>query len=324
MTAVAGVLLLAGAALVPGPPVAQAVAEAIRRALCIVAGDACAPRRPCLVAFDQRARREGLGIGLVDLARVRELQVERFSDGSAVVTRAAGGAVGASQGLGLRLWSVDADGKLSVAASLVPGRAWRLPAGADVAAFAGRLERGEPVGAPAEVVERARLTRGGELDALVAAGTVSRAAVLGRRRGRAGTTWVLALDDTVTATLFDGVTGLARATTLEYALDRSGRPRSATVRHAVRLGGRLREETMTADLTGTRAGDLAATLARLRAAARERTTWTVTRSGAEEAIEVALGARVGVERAWSRTQGRLVAAETRAPGGVWKSRAGCA
>ena len=127
--------VVAGAAAVGSvPPIAAQVAGAVRHGICLVAGGICTPREaraaglaPCLV--EARAKRETLGgrVLVVKLGRGDSLLVQRRSDGSASVSFADGGSVGASVGLGAQIGGSGASMRGGAGLQFTAGRTWEFP-----------------------------------------------------------------------------------------------------------------------------------------------------------------------------------------------------
>ena len=143
--------VVAGAAAVGSvPPIAAQVASAVKHGICLVAGGICTPREaraaglaPCLV--HARAERERLGgrVLVVKLGRGDSLLVQRRSDGSASVSFADGGSVGASVGLGLQLPGRGGNVRGGAGLQFTAGRTWEFPTYAAAARFVRRWGRTE-------------------------------------------------------------------------------------------------------------------------------------------------------------------------------------
>ena len=103
--------VVAGAAAVGSVlPIAAQVARQVKHGICLVAGGICTPREaraaglgPCLVRVRTDRERLGGRVLVVKVGRGDSFLVQRRSDGTAAVSFADGGAVGASFGIGLQL-----------------------------------------------------------------------------------------------------------------------------------------------------------------------------------------------------------------------------
>ena len=146
--------VVAGAAAVGSvPPIAAQVVAAVKHGICRVAGGICttgearaAGLAPCLV--HARAERERLGgrVLVVKLGRGDSLLVQRRSDGSASVSFADGGGVGASAGLGVRIGGRGASVRGGGGLQFTAGRSWEFPTFAAAARFVRRWGRTESLG----------------------------------------------------------------------------------------------------------------------------------------------------------------------------------
>jgi hypothetical protein len=134
----------------------HAVVGATRTALCIVGGDVCrtadaraAGLAPCLVGEDVRGRGLAVTILSVHLGRSGSWTVARRSDGSVLVTRLEGDAVGLAGGIGIELGPVaDAGAQGTLDLSLARGKAWELPSTAAAANLLAAVRRGDPPPVP--------------------------------------------------------------------------------------------------------------------------------------------------------------------------------
>jgi hypothetical protein len=131
--------VVAGAAAVGSvPPIAAQVARQVKHGICLVAGGICTPREaraaglgPCLVRVRTDRERLGGRVLVVKVGRGDSFLVQRRSDGTAAVSFADGGAVGASFGIGLQLAGRAADVRGGAGLQFTSGRTWEFP---DVAA----------------------------------------------------------------------------------------------------------------------------------------------------------------------------------------------
>ena len=204
------VLLLAGAAVgVTVPDLPRAVLAKARLALCVVGGDICtaadaaaAGLAPCVVAAERRSQEHGLTVAIVRAGRYGLVQVERRSDGSAMVTKLGGGSLDASAGFSVKLGPVlHAGGSVSGGYSFRAGRAWEVPDEAALAALLEDLDHAPPR-PTVRYLEGGRQTAAGVLgragtedtgvDLALLDGSVRQA--LGRRVGPDGTTFYFGFD----------------------------------------------------------------------------------------------------------------------------------
>ena len=101
-------LALAGIAAVAVPGVGERLVRTVRTGICIVGGDVCrgadaraAGLPPCLTRERSRRQETTIDIAVVRLGGNGEWQLALRSDGSAVVTRLAEAAGGATAGVGV-------------------------------------------------------------------------------------------------------------------------------------------------------------------------------------------------------------------------------
>src|SRR3954468_7326018 len=135
--------VVAGAAAVGSvPPLAAQVARQVKHGICLVAGGICTPSEaraaglgPCLVAVrTDRERLGGRGL-LVKVGRDDSLLIQRRSDGTAAVSFADGGSVGASFGIGLQFAGHGADVRGGGGLRFTSGRTWEFPTVAAASRF---------------------------------------------------------------------------------------------------------------------------------------------------------------------------------------------
>ena len=146
--------VVAGAAAVGSvPALAAQVAGAVEHGICRVAGGICtadearaAGLAPCLV--EARAHRERLGVRVlvVKVGRGDSLLVQRRSDGSAAVSFADGGSVGASAGLGLQLARRGGSARGGAGLQFTSGRTWEFASVAAATRFVRRWGKTETLG----------------------------------------------------------------------------------------------------------------------------------------------------------------------------------
>ena len=138
--------VVAGAAAVGSvPPIAAQVARQVKHGICLVAGGICTPREaraaglgPCLVRVRTDRERLGGRVLVVKVGRGDSFLVQRRSDGTAAVSFADGGAVGASFGLGLQFTGHRADVRGGGGLQFASGRTWEFPTVAAASRFVRR------------------------------------------------------------------------------------------------------------------------------------------------------------------------------------------
>ena len=149
--------VVAGAAAVGSvPPIAAQVARQVEHGICLVAGGICTPGEaraaglgPCLVRVRTDRERLGGRVLVVKVGRGDSFLVQRRSDGTAAVSFADGGAVGASFGLGLQFAGRGADVRGGGGLQFTSGRTWEFPD------RRGRLSLRAPLGAHGDADRRA-------------------------------------------------------------------------------------------------------------------------------------------------------------------------
>ena len=222
------VLVLAGAAVgIAAPEVPRAVMAQTRMALCVVGADICSASDaraaglvPCVIGSERRLEEQGLTIAIVRAGRSGLVQIERRSDGSAMVTKLGGGSVDASAGFSVRLGPVlRAGGSISGGYSFRAGRGWEVPDEAALKALLEDLDHAPPRPTvryveggrqtAAEVAGRVG-TDGTGVDLALIEGGVRQA--LGRRVGEDGTTYYFGFDGGAAGVIagFAGVPGGGR------------------------------------------------------------------------------------------------------------------
>jgi hypothetical protein len=355
---------LAGAGAVVGPGgVAAAVADGVRTAICIVAGDVCrasdaaaAGLSPCTVA--EHTRGEGLRFTVASLRLGSEdgWTAARRSDGSVLITHARMRNVGATAGVGIEAsplgLEVGAGGKLDY--RLGTGRAWEFPDAASAVRFLRSDDRDETE--PTWRFGDAGAVLTGDVDAgggpvVLAALESTAGAAAGIRTGRGSTTYYVRarLDP------LDGRAGVpganlhfdgppARGAVVELTRDAAG-PRELAFRtaEAGARGGQVVETVARLDLR--RPANRAAAeplLARrlpwppavageLRARVRRAVTTGIVeravydvRDGTDEVkLEARLGLALGVDGREVEIDRRLVAASAWTHGSRERGRADC-
>ena len=138
--------VVAGAAAVGSvPPLAAQVARQVKHGICLVAGGICTPGEaraaglgPCLVRVRTDRERLGGRVLVVKVGRGDSFLVQRRSDGTAAVSFADGGAVGASFGLGLHFTGHRADVRGGGGLQFASGRTWEFPTVAAASRFVRR------------------------------------------------------------------------------------------------------------------------------------------------------------------------------------------
>ena len=138
--------VVAGAAAVGSvPPIAAQVARQVKHGICLVAGGICTPGEaraaglgPCLVRVRTDRERLGGRVLVVKVGRGDSFLVQRRSDGTAAVSFADGGAVGASFGLGLQFAGHGADVRGGGGLQFTSGRTWEFPTVAAASRFVRR------------------------------------------------------------------------------------------------------------------------------------------------------------------------------------------
>jgi hypothetical protein len=264
--ALAGAGTAAGLAEVP-----RAVVQAARTGICIVGGDVCrasdaaaAGLSPCLTGETAHGRGLAVTILSVRLGRSGSWTVAQRSDGSVLVTRLVGDAIGLAGGIGLQLGPVVAAGATATFdLSLARGQAWELPSATAAAALVAAVRRGDdpPVtptwrfgDAGEEVAAAVGLSiPGASLTALEASGAMA----AGVRTGRGETTTYLrvhAAASTPLGTLVAAGRGSAGGP------DGDGAPLLLGV---TRDAGGLRELTFRRAAPGAAPGEVVETVGRL-------------------------------------------------------------
>ena len=203
------VAVLAGAgAAVAAPDLPRALAHHARVALCVVGGDVCrsedaraAGLAPCVVNSERRENESGVTVVIVRAARGGVVQIERRSDGSALVSKLSGGTLDASAGFSVRLGPVlSGGGTISAGYGFRTGRAWEVGSEKELEALLADLDHApRPT---ARYLEGGRQTAaelaahaGGEkakLNLALIEGSVRQA--IGRRVGPDGTTLYFGFD----------------------------------------------------------------------------------------------------------------------------------
>jgi len=138
--------VVAGAAAVGSvPPIAAQVARQVKHGICLVAGGICTPGeargaglRPCPVRVRTDRERLGGRVLVVKVGHGDAFLLERRSDGSAAVSFADGGSVGASFGVGLQLAGRAADVRGGGGLQFTAGRTWEFPDVAGASRFVRR------------------------------------------------------------------------------------------------------------------------------------------------------------------------------------------
>jgi hypothetical protein len=150
LTAVAVVLAGAGAA-AGGAAIPRAVVQVARTGICIAGGDICrdadaaaAGLAPCLTGESVQGRGLAVTILSVRLGRSGSWTVAQRSDGSVLVTRLQGDAVGLAGGIGVALGPVvDVGVGATFDLTLARGQAWELPSAGAAAALVAAVRRGD-------------------------------------------------------------------------------------------------------------------------------------------------------------------------------------
>jgi hypothetical protein len=224
------VLVLAGAGVaVAAPDLPGAVVAKLRLALCIVGGDVCRASdaadlglEPCLVADESHERDSGISFLVFRAGGSDFWSVQRRSDGTVVLTEGYGQSLDASAGPELDLGPVHVGGSVAGGAGFRTGRSWTL----SEARLRGLLHQtsGDPskagawlravLGEPDETYVEGGGRGSAELAAeairsVPAAGASARG-VLGRRKGRDGTTYYLDLGGGSSGPVTDVASGLDR------------------------------------------------------------------------------------------------------------------
>jgi hypothetical protein len=151
LAVVAVALAGAGAATGIAASVPGAVVHAARTGLCIVGGDICrasdaaaAGLAPCLTGETAQGHGVAVTIFSVHLGRSGSWTVAQRSDGSVLITRLEGDAIGLAGGIGVALGPlVTVGAEATFDLSLAHGQAWELPSAAAAAALIAAVRRGD-------------------------------------------------------------------------------------------------------------------------------------------------------------------------------------
>lgn len=332
------VVLLAAAVAVAAPGVPRTVVTKLRLALCIVAGDVCTPNdaaarglAPCLLEAEERSSSNGISLWVFRAGGSDAWSARRLSDGSVVLTDSYGQSVSGTAGVQLgrtKAGSADAE------AGFGRGRSWTLGEARFEQLLT--LTKGDPrhfrllleglLGEPDETFLEGR----GDADVMLGrAGGGNARAVLGRRKGRDGTTYYVDL-----GVRSGGALDLAGRLVAEY---RTGAPPVLTLRGtSPRARGEETETVLTLPLreAGDRElarrvafldlADPALALRDLAARVRERGTversrYRVTQGGTGWDYGIRLGLALGIDRASSIVRRELVDAQV-VVGGAFPAR----